>query len=193
MDINQRLAHRLGKLRYERGLSLEDLAGRSGVSRAMISRIERAESSPTATVLNKLAIGLGVMLPELFGEHSFADSRLHLRDPVSSRRGQPEWKDPATGYRRRTLTPRTAAQRLQLSEIRFPPHARVTFENAFGEMLVQQQIWMIEGQLELSLGAETTRLAAGDCMAMTLDRPITFQNPGDREARYLVALIGPAR
>lgn len=193
MDINQRLAHRIGKLRFDRGFSLEELAGRSGVSRGMISRIERAESSPTATVLNKLAIGLGVMLPELFGEHGYADTRLHLRDPVSSRRGQPEWKDPETGYRRRTLTPRTAGQRLQLSEIRFPAGARVTFENAFGATLVQQQVWMLEGQMELNLGTETTRLAAGDCMAMTLDRPITFHNPGDREARYLVALLGPPR
>lgn len=191
MDINHRLGHRLFKLRTERGMSLEDLAGRSGVSRAMISRVERADSSPTATVLNKLAIGLGVMLPELFGEQSHADARLQRRDPVSSRRGQPEWKDPETGYRRRTLTPPTAGQRLQLSEIRFPAGQRVTFENAFGALLVQQQIWMIEGQLELGLGGETTRLAAGDCMAMTLDRPITFHNPGEREARYLVALLGP--
>lgn len=193
MDINQRLAHELLRLRTERGMSLEDLAGRSGVSRAMISRIERADSSPTATVLNKLAIGLGVLLPELFGQQSYADTRLLRRDPVSSRRGQPEWKDPETGYRRRTLTPPTAAQRLQLSEIRFPPGKRVTFENAFGALLVQQQIWILEGQIELSLGGETTRLAAGDCMAMTLDRPVTFHNAGEREARYLVALTGPSK
>jgi transcriptional regulator with XRE-family HTH domain len=69
-DFNQRVAARVRELRDQRGLSIESLAHRSGVSRAMISRIERAESSPTAVVLNKLSIGLGVLLPTLFGAAS---------------------------------------------------------------------------------------------------------------------------
>jgi transcriptional regulator with XRE-family HTH domain len=189
MDINQRLAQRIHQLRGERGLSIEELAARSGVSRAMISRIERVESSPTATVLNKLAMGFGMLLPELFGPHGYGNTRLHKPDPVASRRNQAEWTDPATGYRRRTLTPATAAQPLQLSEIRFPAGKRVTFENAFGASLVHQQIWMLQGHLEITLGREPTRLAAGDCMAMTLDRPITFHNPGVKDARYVVAVL----
>jgi transcriptional regulator with XRE-family HTH domain len=188
MDINERLARRLSQLREEYALTIEELSDRSGVSRAMISKIERAECSPTATVLNKLAIGLGVLLPSLFGLTGFAEPRLQQRDPVVSRKGQPEWRDPDTGYSRRTLTPSTATQPLQLSEIRFPAGARVTFENAFGGAAVYQQIWMIDGQLELRLGKELAALRAGDCMAMTLDRPITFHNPGSKDARYLVAI-----
>lgn len=193
MDVNERLARRLGELRFERGLTIEDLAARSGVSRAMISRIERAESSPTATVLNKLAIGLGVLLPELFTPASHAEPRLHQRHPVVSRKGQPEWKDPETGYTRRTLTPPTAGQPLQLSEIHFPGGARVTFENAFGAHAVHQQIWMLDGNLDIHLDRETSHLKAGDCMAMKLDSPITFHNPGTRTARYLVAILGSTR
>jgi transcriptional regulator with XRE-family HTH domain len=193
MDINERLARRLAQLREELGLSIEQLADRSGVSRAMISKIERAESSPTATVLNKLSIGLGTLLPNLFGPESYAEPRLQQRDPVASRKGQPEWRDPDTGYRRRTLTPATAAQALQLSEIHFPPGARVTFENAFGDARVVQQIWMLEGSLELRLGREASQLKSGDCMAMTLDRPITFHNPGKKDARYLVAIVRQPR
>jgi transcriptional regulator with XRE-family HTH domain len=189
MDINEQLARRLVQLREELGLSIAQLADRSGVSRAMISRIERAESSPTATVLNKLSIGLGTLLPNLFGAESYAEPRLQQRDPVASRKGQPEWRDPDTGYRRRTLTPATAAQPLQLSEIHFPPGARVTFENAFGDAKVMQQVWMLDGSLELRLGKEVTQLKSGDCMAMTLDRPITFHNPGKKDARYLVAIV----
>jgi transcriptional regulator with XRE-family HTH domain len=193
MDINERLARRLAQLREELGLSIEQLADRSGVSRAMISKIERAQSSPTATVLNKLSIGLGTLLPNLFGPESYAEPRLQQRDPVASRKGQPEWSDPDTGYRRRTLTPATAVQPLQLSEIHFPPGARVTFENAFGDARVVQQIWMLEGSLELRLGRETSQLKSGDCMAMTLDRPITFHNPGKKDARYLVAIVRQPR
>jgi transcriptional regulator with XRE-family HTH domain len=193
MDINERLARRLSQLREEYGLSIEELADRSGVSRATISKIERAESSPTATVLNKLAIGLGVLLPSLFGPIGYAEPRLQQRDPVVSRKGQAEWRDPDTGYSRRTLTPSTAGQMMQLSEIRFPAGARVTFENAFGGATVQQQIWMLDGQMELRLGNDLAALRAGDCMAMTLDRPITFHNPGSKDARYLVAIAHKSR
>lgn len=193
MDINERLARRLQELRAERGLTIESLAARSGVSRAMISRIERAESSPTASVLNKLAIGLGVLLPNLFGPTGYTEPRLNLRHPVAARRAQPEWRDPATGYRRRTLTPETSGQPLQLSEVHFPAGAGVTFDNQFGKAVVKQQIWLLEGRMDIELGGQLANLRAGDCMAMTLDAPIRFHNPGSRTARYLVAIIGPAQ
>jgi transcriptional regulator with XRE-family HTH domain len=193
LDVNERLARRLFTLRDERGLTIDALAARSGVSRAMISRIERAESSATATVLNKLSIGLGVLLPSLFGQDSYREPRLGLRHPVASRRAQTQWKDPDSGYLRRTLTPATADQAMRLSEIRFPPGGRVTFENAFGSALVQQQIWLLEGQLDLRLGETDCQLRAGDCMAMTLDAPITFHNPGRKDARYLVAVMKVSR
>ena len=185
-DFDQRLGMRLHALRTERGLSLEALAENSGVSRAMISRIERGESSPTAVVLNKLSIGLGMLLPALFDQNSYRQKS--ARHPVAARTDQMEWRDPATGYTRRTLTPSGAAQPFQLSEIRFPAGARVTFENAFGPKKVYQQIWMLEGGLRLRLGSTDVRLQAGDCMAMTLDAPISFHNPGRRAARYLVAI-----
>ena len=61
MDINTRIAQRLRELRDARGYSLEALAERSGVSRSAISLIERGQSSPTAVVLDKLAIGLSAV------------------------------------------------------------------------------------------------------------------------------------
>lgn len=188
MDINERIARRITQLRDERGLSIDELGVRSGVSRAMIYRIENGKSSPTAVVLNKLAIGLGVLLPSLLGPSSHREAGLQQRNPVASKRAQVEWQDSQTGYRRRTLTPATAGQPLQLSEIRFPAGAKVTFENSFGAMQVHQQIWMLSGLMDLRLGKEVTHLGAGDCMAMTLDQPISFHNPGKTEARYLVAV-----
>ena len=53
---------------------------------------------------------------------------------------------------------------------------------------VSQQIWVIDGEIEFSLGDETHRLETGDCLSMRLDRPNRFRNPTDRPARYLVAL-----
>jgi transcriptional regulator with XRE-family HTH domain len=152
----------------------------------MISKVERAECSPTAVVLNKLSIGLGVLLPALFADAGPEEPRRH--DPVARREDQPVWLDPETGYARRTLTPASGPGWLQLSEIEFPAKARVTFSNAYGEQHVQQQVWMLDGELQIRLGTLRRRLAAGDCMTMALDQPITFHNPGKRRARYLVAI-----
>ncbi len=52
---------------------------------------------------------------------------------------------------------------------------------------------MLDGSLELRLGKELSHLKSGDCMAMTLDRPITFHNPGKKDARYLVAIVRHSR
>jgi transcriptional regulator with XRE-family HTH domain len=65
-SLNQRIAERVRELRAAKSLSLDALAAKSGVSRSMISLIERGESSPTAVVLERLATGLGVMLASLF-------------------------------------------------------------------------------------------------------------------------------
>lgn len=185
-DVTARLAGRLRALRQDQRLTIEELAARSGVGRATISKIERGECSPTAVVLNELSIGLGVLLPALFSDSGNEEPRRH--DPVSRREDQPVWLDPETGYSHRTLTPASGPGWLQLSEIEFPANARVTFGNACGAQYVQQQIWILDGELQIRLGKQRRRLAAGDCMTMTLDQPISFRNPGKRRARYLVAI-----
>src|SRR5438093_13707716 len=95
-DLNQRIAERVRELRAAQGLSLDALASKSGVSRSMISLIERGESSPTAVVLEKLAAGLGVMLASLFDAPVAAAQA--PSGPVARRNDQPQWKDPASGY-----------------------------------------------------------------------------------------------
>ena len=73
--IEHRVADRIRALRAERGLTLGALAERSGVSRSMISVIERAESSPTASVLDRLAAALGVTIATLFAEAERPNAR----------------------------------------------------------------------------------------------------------------------
>src|SRR5712664_4789897 len=102
-DLNQRIAERVRELRATRGLSLDALASKSGVSRSMISLIERGESSPTAVVLEKLAAGLGVMLASLFDAPDAAAQA--PGGPVGRRADQPQWRDPASGYLRRNVSP----------------------------------------------------------------------------------------
>src|SRR5512138_3989212 len=104
--LHERIAERVGELRAAHGLSLDALALRSGVSRSMISLIERGESSPTAVVLEKLAAGLGVMLASLFD----APAAPEPQGPVARREDQPQWRDPASGYVRRNVSPPGAPQ-----------------------------------------------------------------------------------
>src|SRR5436190_12310832 len=101
-DLTQRIAERVRELRAAQGLSLDALATKSGVSRSMISLIERGESSPTAAVLEKLAVGLGVTLASLFDATTAAQGPT---GPVARREEQPQWKDPASGYVRRNVSP----------------------------------------------------------------------------------------
>ena len=195
MDLNDRLARRLQALRSAQGLSLDALATRSGVSRSAISLIERGQSSPTATVLDRLSAALGVTLASLF-EQPTGDGAPAAPSPLSRRADQPLWTDPASGYRRRNLSPSlspTLPAPLQLVEVDFPPGARVAYETGPRPATVHQQIWVMAGCMQLSVGADRWLLQAGDCLAMQLDQPTFFHNPGDQPARYLVALVtGPS-
>src|SRR5438128_7806224 len=121
-DLNQRIAERVRELRAAHGLSLDALAGKSGISRSMISVIERGESSPTAVVLEKLAAGLGVPLASLF------DAPQPSHEPLLRAKDQPQWKDPHSGYVRRNVSPGGVGSPIQIVEVSFPPRARVAYE-----------------------------------------------------------------
>lgn len=191
-DVNHRIASRLRGLRAERGYSLDALAERSGVSRSNISLIEHARSSPTAAVLDRLAAGLGVTLASFF-EAGPAGEGAAPPSPLSRAADQPVWTDPASGYVRRNVSPALPAP-LQLVAVEFPPGRRVAYETGARAAHTHQQVWLVEGAMEVSVGAERWHLAPGDCLAMTLDeRPIVYRNPGRGPARYLVALVAPAR
>jgi transcriptional regulator with XRE-family HTH domain len=190
MDINARIARRVRELRDAQGFSLDALAERSGVSRSNISLIERGQSSPTATVLDKLAAGLGVTLASLFED---AKAPAAEPSPVARVADQPLWTDPASGYVRRNLSPAMRSP-IQLVDVIFPAGRRVAYDAAVREVETHQQVWMIDGVMELEVGGAQWRLDAGDCLAMRLAGPIVYRNPTRQPARYLVALVTmPAR
>jgi len=181
-DINQRIARRVARCRANAGLSLDALAARSGVSRSTISLIERGETSATAVVLDKLAGGLGLALASLFEVERAAPS------PLMRRAEQPEWRDPACGYVRRNVSPPDHASPLRIVEVLFPPARRVVLEGAPVQAAIEQQVWVLEGTMELTQGGATQRLEAGDCLAMRVDGPVEFRNPTRRPARYAVVI-----
>jgi len=190
-SLNQRIAGRIRELRAAQGGSLDALASRSGVSRSMISLIERGESSPTAVVLEKLAAALGVTLASLFDPP--ARTARAPEGPVARRADQLEWQDPDSGYRRRNVSPAGVSQPMQIVEVIFPAGGRVAFENAGRDRLVHQQVWVLEGEIEIALGAARHRLREGDCLAMRLDGPTMFHNPTRKPVRYAVVIASESQ
>jgi transcriptional regulator with XRE-family HTH domain len=190
--LDERIAQRVRSLRAARSLSLDQLAQRSGVSRSMISLIERGQASPTAVVLEKIANGLGVVLASLFEVEVTPEA-----DRIIARASeQGFWQDPASGYMRRNVSPPqelggelgSKVPPVQIVEVKFPPKTRVMYDGLVQGAVLHQQIWLLSGQMQITLGDEVHELKAGDCLAHRLDRPITYHNPGTQTARYAVVL-----
>jgi transcriptional regulator with XRE-family HTH domain len=184
--LNQRIAERVRQLRAGQDLSLDAVASKSGVSRSMISLVERGESSPTAVVLEKLAAGLNVTLSSLFEAPAVADHA--PSGPLARRDEQPEWQDPVSGYIRRNVSPPGVPQPMQIVEVQFPAGGRVAFENGVRDVHVHQQVWLLEGVMDVTVGTDRHRLRQGDCLAMQLDAPTMFHNPTRKPARYAVVI-----
>lgn len=185
MDTDFLLAQRLRELRKARGYTLDQLAMHSRVSRSMISLIERQQTSPTASVLNKLANALGVSLPVLFAmDNGSTQSR-----PLSPLAEQPVWTDPASGYRRRQLSPVDWPSPLELVEVLFPEGETVAFEAPLRSASAHQQLVLLEGSMSITVGDRLWRLEVGDCLAMELGERIVFHNPTHAIARYILASV----
>jgi transcriptional regulator with XRE-family HTH domain len=184
--LDRRLAERIRAEREARGWSLEELAARSAVSRAMISKVERAESSPTAALLGRLSGAFGLGLSRLLARVEAAEG-----GRLSRAADQSLWRDPATGFRRRALTPAAAAGAapLELVEAELPPGAEIAYPAAAYAFIQDQQIVVLAGTLRFRQGEEVHDLAAGDCLRLGPPADCVFGNPGKISCRYLVAVL----
>jgi transcriptional regulator with XRE-family HTH domain len=174
------LADTVRAARERRRLSLAALAERSGVSRAMIGKIERGEAQPTAVLLARLSAAFDMTLSELIAAAEDDDRRLARRDEQSL------WVDPVTGYTRRTVSP-PAGGPLQLAEVELPPGATVAYPPG-GYTAGHQQIWVLEGTLRLREGDDEHELGAGDCLQLGAPTGRAYSNPTGEPCRYVVAL-----
>lgn len=185
-----RIAARVRIERERRRWTLAQLADVSGVSPAMISRIERGESSPTAVVLGKLSAAFQLSVASLL---ALAEGvRDGVADTGGVRRGADaaEWRDPGTGYRRRQITgPRFPAE---IAEIRLPAGARVPYPAA-AFAFVRQLVWVLDGRLTFHDGGTVHELDAGDTLELGPPAERVFANTTDAECRYAVVLTRDAQ
>lgn len=170
--------------RLERGWSLTDLAERSGVSRAMINKVERGESSPTASLLGRLSGAFGLTLSTLLARAEGARS-----GRVARTADQPRWQDPATGYIRRQISPiRGSDISLDLVHVALPAGASITFP-AFSYAFMRQVILVLSGHLTFIEGDFAHELDADDCLELGPPADCTFRNQTDTVCTYLVAVV----
>lgn len=180
--FDKSVAERVRTLRIAHGLTLDELATRSGVSRAMISRIERAEASPTAALLARLCEALELTLSAFFADDERPPS------PLIRRSEQRLWRDPSTGYLRRSVSPSGMPSRVDIVEVEFPAGARVSFPPREESRVMTQHVWLFAGELQMIIGETVHTLFPGDCLFMDIGDAFDFHNPTDRPARYAVIL-----
>ncbi|CAB3777628.1 hypothetical protein LMG28688_00400 [Paraburkholderia caffeinitolerans] len=180
-NIDQRIGARIRGEREGRGWSLTDLAAKSGVSRAMIHKIERGESSPTASLLAKLAGAFGMSMSALLALAELEEGRL-LRAA-----DQPLWVDPQSGYVRRHVSPKSAAP-LNLVEIDLPPGAEIPMP-ASAYLQTRQLIWVLAGNLVFVEAGERHELGAGDCLDLGPPGDCVFKNESAHKCRYAVIVF----
>ena len=180
--MEQRIAQGVKLRREQLGLSANDLAERSGVSRAMVSKIERLDVSPTAALLGRLCNGLGITLSSLI-----ASAETSAGPPIARAAEQPVWRDPDTGLRRTMISPRNTGSRLELVQVELPGGAEVRYD-AQHHTNYDQHVWVLRGRLTLTIEEEDIDLRAGDCIRSRVDVAAAFANRGRGACRYLVVI-----
>jgi transcriptional regulator with XRE-family HTH domain len=179
-DTGLQLAQRLRLERDSRGWSLAQLAEASGVSKATISKIERADVSPTAVILVRLAAAFDLTLAGLLLRAENPSGRLLRADD------QPVWRDPATGYSRQQIFARPDHP-VELVRVELPAGQQVTMP-ASSYARIRQAVWVQKGQLTLTEAGEPFQLDVGDSLGFGPPSDVTFANETNAPCVYVVAL-----
>ena len=179
-DTGRQIAQRIRLERDARGWSLAELASRAGVAKATISKIERAEVSPTAVVLVRLASAFDLTLAGLMLRAEGQGGRL------SRAAEQPVWRDPETGYLRRQVFIRPDHP-VEIIKVEMPAKQRVTLPTS-SYAHIRQALWVLSGALVITEGGERHELGAGDCLGFGPPAEVTFANESAAPCTYVVAL-----
>ena len=174
------IARRVRLERNARNWSLAQLAERSGVAKASISKIERGEVSPSAGILVRIAAAFDLTLAGLLVRAEETGRLFRLAD-------QPQWRDPRTGYTRRQIF-RNPSHPLEVVEIEMPPGKKASFPVS-SYVNFKHVVWVEEGELVLTESDERNFLKAGDSLGFGPPSEVTYANEGRKPCRYIVVLM----
>jgi transcriptional regulator with XRE-family HTH domain len=172
------------QLRKKKRLTLDQLAAMSGVSRSMLSQIERGETNPTFATLWNLTRALGVELAELVGG---ASGRQAAAIAVTQAHFTPEIRTEDGSCLLRILSPAANAGGFEWYELIIQPGGALESEpHGHGAL---EHLTVLEGALEVQSGAETTPVAAGGTARYPVDVQHAIRNRGDQPARALLVVV----
>jgi transcriptional regulator with XRE-family HTH domain len=178
--IDRRLQQNLRRLRRELGLTLDATAQRAGVSRAMISKIERGVAIPTATVLGKLAAAFEVGLSQLVG-----DTR--QRNPVLLPESeQALFRDPESGLERRSLSPLFPDRSVDFVHNRLPAGRRVVFPGH--HQGVEEYLFVSCGELIVVTGGRRYAVTQGSTLFYPGNIEHEFRNDTNQETEFFIVV-----
>lgn len=182
--LDARLAARLAELRVARGWSLDELARRSEISRSTLSRLERGEISPTAALLGRLCAVYERTMSRLLAE-------VETEPPqVVRATAQAVWRDDASGFVRRSVSPPHSGLRGEVVEGTLRPGADIAYDGPPVPGL-EQHIWVLDGAVEITADGTAHALEAGDCLRFRLWGSSRFRCLGSEPVRYAVLVVMP--
>jgi transcriptional regulator with XRE-family HTH domain len=178
-----KLANHLKQLRLDKGLSLDQLATETEISRASLSRLENGSVSPTTEVLSKLCVTYKIKMSKLLAmlEGDF--------EPLIRDNAQLYWKDPDIGFTRRSVSPSTDELSGEILKCEIEPNTTITYDRRSIPSL-EHHLLMLEGSLCLTVGEDEYQLSAQDCLRYISAEFVEFKTPKDSHATYLVFIVG---
>jgi transcriptional regulator with XRE-family HTH domain len=187
VDPSRTVGTRVKALREAMGLSLRDLAERSGVSAPMLSQVERGETSPTLAVAAKIAAGLELSLSQLL--------RLDEGEHVAVSRAGKRRRMERGGHRFEELTPPLPGQRADVSLHTLRPGAATggPEDPPMHEPGSRETAFVLAGALSLVVDGTRYELGEGDSVTFDADLPHHFENEGDEQTRFVAVIAAGLR
>lgn len=180
--LDTEIARLLLKQRKSKGWTVAELAQYSGVSQAMISKVERGASSPSAAILSRLASALGITLSKLFAE---AELNQNTHVLVSKQSQQQYWTDTQLGLTRWSISP--AGANPEMIKVEIPAAGKFSIPASAYQHLNGQTILLLSGQLDIQIDTQHFHLDAGDCIALTAPAHCQLTNPNDQQPCVYIA------
>jgi transcriptional regulator with XRE-family HTH domain len=179
-DLARRVAENLRQQRKKRDLSLDQLAGLTGVSRAALSQIETRKTNPTIGVLWKIASGLGIPFSDLLGESQLTVSVLRREETQVLRSLDRKFES-------RPLMPPAGVSQIEMYELTLAARARHASEGHGPG--TRELVIVLSGVLRMTVGDRVDELSAGDAVVFDANLPHVYENSGASEARYHDVII----
>ena len=180
--VPPRVGEQIQRLRNERGMTLDDLSRAAGVSKSMLSEIERDKANPTIAVAWRLTNALGVKLDSLFAAPKVQDA-IALAGPHDI----PTLAGEAAGYQLRVWGPIELAGRFEWYELTLKPGGALV--SSAHEPGTREHLTVLHGTIEVESGASTQRLKVSETARYAADRPHAIRNAGKGDARALLVVV----